>query len=96
MLSAAAPPSGVDVIVNNNNASATSEIVTLSLAATNADECRYINEGESWSTWEAYATTKNWVLTDGAGTKTVYYQCRNEFGELNTDGGDYDTILAQI
>ena len=36
---------------------------------------------------------KSWNLTSGFGTKTVYYQCRNSLGEVDTDGGDFDSIL---
>jgi LmbE family N-acetylglucosaminyl deacetylase len=40
-------------------------------------EMRFSNDGSSWSTWEAYASTKTWTLPSGDGLKTVQAQYRD-------------------
>ena len=38
---------------------------------------RFSNNGTTYSTAEANATTKVWTLATGAGTKTVYVQFKD-------------------
>jgi len=45
-------------------------------------ECRYRNEDSDWTDWEKCAETKDWTLTEGKGTKTVYYQIRDVAGNV--------------
>ena len=45
---------------------------------------RFSNTGSSFSTAEAYATTKTWTLSSGAGTKTVYVQFKDAAGNWST------------
>jgi len=42
-----------------------------------ATEMRFQNENAAWSPWEAFAADKTWVLSAGAGMKTVTAQIRN-------------------
>lgn len=85
-----AVPSKLSILINEDESSADKVSVTLSLQAEDAEECRYSNEGITWSEWEAYNTAKDWNLAYGDGTKIVYYQCKNEIGESKVVS---DTIL---
>jgi hypothetical protein len=74
-------PSKLSIVINEDKPLTDKILVTLSLQATDAEKCRYSNDKIIWSEWEAYNKTKSWNLIPGDGTKTVYYQCKNEAGE---------------
>jgi hypothetical protein len=74
------PPSNLDISVNNGDSYTTSRDVYLKLYADNADECRYRQDDYSWTGWYAYTTSRSMTLQGDDGTKTIYYQCRNDFG----------------
>ncbi len=60
-------------LINNDSSTTTSENVTLNISTTPpANQMRFSNDGLSWSTREAYTTSKSWTLTAGYGSKTVY------------------------
>ena len=69
--------------------------MTLALSANDAlsvvTQMRFSNNGTSFSTAEAYAPTKTWTLSTGAGTKTVYVQFRDGAG--NWSSAVTDTIV---
>jgi len=77
-------PSG-SITINNDAAYATSTSVTLTLSAADATSgvyrVRFSNDG-IWDTetWEEFSTTKAWTLTSGDGTKTVFYQIKDNAG----------------
>ncbi len=73
-------PTNLTITINDGAETTNSRNVTLSLSATNATECRLNNDGISWSNWFNYTKTRDWTLSEAPGTKTVYYQCRNKFG----------------
>lgn len=77
-------PSGLSMIINGGSRSTSVREVTLTLSARGADECRFQNQGQSWSDWKAFQYTYAWTLSSGDGTKTVYYQCRNSYGSSDT------------
>jgi hypothetical protein len=52
---------------------------------------RFSNDNLTWSSWEAYATSKTWTLTPGDGTKTVYVKFADAAGIISP--GYSDTIL---
>ena len=87
-------PSG-SIIINSGDASTTSTSVTLTLTYTDATsgvyQVRFSNDGV-WDTeqWESPASTKAWTLTSGDGTKTVYYQIKDNAGWSSTYS---DTIV---
>jgi subtilisin family serine protease len=88
-------PTG-SILINNNAAYTNSTSVTLNLSATDAggsglDKMQFSNNGTTWSTAEAYATKKAWVLTTGNGTKTVYTKFSDKAG--NWSGVYADTII---
>jgi hypothetical protein len=37
----------------------------------------FSNDNSAWSSWENYATTKSWNITNIEGTETVYVQYRD-------------------
>jgi len=73
-------PSGLTIMINHGASHTTSVDVGLQLYAKYANECRFSNEDMGWSGWYSYGTSKDWTLSDGGGRKTVYYQCRNDYG----------------
>jgi hypothetical protein len=87
-------PSG-SIVINGGAAYTNSTSVTLGLLATDSGsgvyQMRFSNDNASWSTWEAYSTSKVWTLTGGDSTKTVYVQYRDNLG--NASGSFSDTII---
>ena len=81
------PPTGT-VVINAGAAATNSRTVTLTLAATDdqsaVTQMRFSNTGSSFSKAEAYATTKTWTLSSGAGTKTVYVQFKDAVGNWSS------------
>ena len=81
------PPTGT-VVVNGDAAATNTRSVTLTLSATDAlsavTQMRFSNTGSSFSAAEAYATTKTWTLSSGAGTKTVYVQFKDAVGNWSS------------
>jgi len=77
-------PTG-SITINNGEAYTTSTSVTLTLAATDDTsgvyQVRCSNDG-IWDTepWELPSQNKSWTLTLGDGTKTVYYQIKDNAG----------------
>ena len=69
------PPTG-SVIINSGAASTSSTAVTLTLSATDNSGTvagmEFSNDGTTWSSQVAYATSYSWTLSSGSGTKTVY------------------------
>jgi PKD domain len=67
--------------------------VGLSLNAVDAvsgiSQMCFLNDGDSWSSWELYATSKSWSLEAGDGVKNVYVQYRDLAGLTVTS---YDSI----
>ncbi len=77
------PPQG-SIQINNGAIYTTSGSVTLKLTATDETsgvyQVRYSNDGISWSGWESFSPSRAWVLSAGDGTKTVYYQIKDNVG----------------
>ena len=83
------------MLINDGAASTNSTTVTLNLSATDTggsglDAMRFVNSGGTTTGWEPYQTTKNWTLTSGAGTKTVWVQFRDKAGNIS----DADPVKA--
>jgi hypothetical protein len=72
-------------------------VVTLRLSAYDLTSgivsMRFSNDGLSWTSWEAYATTKTWTLQGNNGQKTVHAQFRDNSGLTSTC---YCTITLDI
>ena len=83
------------ISINGGNASTSSRSVTLKLSASDPSPAsgvasmRFRNGGTTtWSAWSAYATSKSWTLTAGAGTKTVYVQYRDRARNISAAASD--------
>ncbi len=87
-----AKPTG-SIIINNYDAWTNSTSVTLTLTYTDMTSgvclVRYSNDG-IWDTelWESPSPTKAWTLTAGDGTKTVYYQIKDNTGLVSIGYSD--------
>ncbi len=87
-------PTGT-IVINSGMDYTASTTVTLTLSASDAlsgvSQMRFSNDGATWGTWRAYATSAAWTLSAGDGTKTVYVQYRDIAG--NDSGSFTDTII---
>jgi hypothetical protein len=87
------------IIISGGDASTTSTSVTLTLTFTDVTsgvyQVRYSNDG-IWDTetWESSSATKSWTLTSGDGTKTVYYQIRDNTGLLSSTYSDTISLMS--
>ena len=59
--------------------------VTLCMNITNVESMRFMNEGDSWSSWEPYSATKEWTLPSGDGEVTVYAEFMTNAGLTDDD-----------
>ncbi|MCI3921154.1 S-layer homology domain-containing protein [Paenibacillus sp. TRM 82003] len=92
-------PSGT-LSINNGAAATTSDAVTLSIASQDGGgsgmaRMRLSNDMSSWSPWEAAAAAKDWTLSAGEGTKTVYLQLMDAAGNV-TAQPITDSIVRQV
>jgi len=82
------------IVINNDETYTSSTQVTLSLtyndALSGVKECRYSNDGSTWTTWETCVATKNWTLTTGDEAKIVYYEVKDLAGNI---GRNADSII---
>jgi hypothetical protein len=81
-------PTG-SIIINTDDPWTSSTSVTLTLtyndATSGVDKVRYSNDGSSWTAWLDPGATYPWTLTSGDGTKTVYYEIRDNVGLIIQD-----------
>lgn len=81
------PPTGT-ITINGGSAAVNTPNVTLTLSATDnsgpVSQMQFSNDGTTYSTAEAYAASKAWVLSAGDGTKTVYARFKDAAGNWTT------------
>ncbi|MGV8177054.1 MAG: fibronectin type III domain-containing protein [Candidatus Bilamarchaeaceae archaeon] len=82
-------PAHMTIKINNGVSYTSSRNVALSLYADYANECRYMENGQDWTGWMSYTTSKSWTLTDQDGKHSIQYQCRNDFGSNSVTGSIY-------
>jgi len=75
--------------INSGATSTTQNTVTLSLniadTVSGVSQVRFSNDATfSQATWEPYASSKTWQLTDGTGQKTVYLQIMDNADQTAT------------
>lgn len=70
--------------INNGDGITDSLDVVLNLNGQYVSQMRFSNDNSTWSSWEPYASTKLWTLTDGNGTKTVYVQFQDSKGNISS------------
>ncbi len=91
-------PTG-SIKINNNATSTTTINVTLNLSATDSGsgvaQMQFSNNGSTWSTPEAYSTTKTWVLSYGSGTRKVYVKYKDNAGNWSRSYYDSISLLKQ-
>jgi len=89
-----AAPTG-SITINAGAAYTNSTSVILFLSASDnsgtVSSMQLSNDGSTWSGWEAYATTKPWMLSSGDGEKTVYVQFKD--AAENVSSTYSDTII---
>ncbi|RLI99876.1 MAG: hypothetical protein DRP06_02790 [Candidatus Aenigmatarchaeota archaeon] len=90
------PPTDLVVVIDNGIMETNSKEVMLGLHAENATECRFSNEGKEWSEWKYYDLISPWNLTEPQGEKTVYFQCRNEYGNSEIVHSAIEYIIPEI
>ena len=81
------PPTG-QIQINDNAKHTNSQTVTLTLTATDAtsgvNQIKLSNDATlDNQPWENPATTKTWTLTPTDGTKTIYYQIKDNAGLIS-------------
>jgi hypothetical protein len=92
------PPTG-SILINGGAPTTPSSSVTLTLSAT--DNCgvasmRFSNDGTTWADLEPYATTKNWTLASGEGTRTVYVYFKDGAGNASGIYSDSITVYSPV
>ena len=90
----ATPPTGTITInsgANYTNSTASTLTLTCSDSNSGCFQMQFSNDNSTWSTPEAFATTKSWTLASGDGTKTVYAKFSDNAG--NWSGSYSDTIV---
>lgn len=86
-------PTGT-VSINAGAAATNSAAVVLTLTCSDTNGCsqvQFSNDNTNWSTPEAYTATKNWTLSAGNGSKTVYVKFKDTPG--NWSWSYYDSII---
>jgi hypothetical protein len=86
ILDSAGPDGSIVIDDGATYATSTSVVLTLSSsdgAGSGVTQMRFSNSGVSWSIWEPYATSKDWTLATGDGTKTVTVQYRDAAGNVS-------------
>jgi hypothetical protein len=77
-------PTG-SIVINNGDVSTTSTSVSLTLTyldgGSGVSQVRFSNDGVfDIEVWESALASKSWTLVSGDGTKTVYYQIKDNAG----------------
>jgi len=83
------PPSDMRIIINDGDTYTTTRGVHLTLHATGASQCRFQQDNYGWSDWQDYTTSRNFYLEGGSGSKTIYYQCENDYGRNTVHSSIY-------
>ncbi len=84
------PPTGT-ITINSGAAVTYNPAVTLTLTCSDNVGCsqmQFSNDDVTYSTPEAYGTTKSWTLSPGYGTKTVYAKFKDVAGNWSTAYSD--------
>lgn len=91
-------PTGTITILNDaEKTDSRSVALTLSADDTGSGmeegaQMKFSNDESSWSTPESYSTTKQWTLTSGNGTKTVYVKFKDAAGNWSDSINDTITL----
>jgi hypothetical protein len=84
------------VVINGGVANTNVMSVTLTLSASDPGsgvaQMSFSNDGNDWSTWQAYTTSASWTLVTGDGSKTVYAHFEDGVGNVSTNATDTITL----
>ncbi|MBI2550034.1 fibronectin type III domain-containing protein [Candidatus Woesearchaeota archaeon] len=90
------PPNGT-VLINEGDLFTITRTVTLNLtfvdATSGVKDCRFSNTEPLTSSYESCQVLKVWTTTTGGGTKTVYFEVRDQAGNINVS---IDTITLDV
>jgi len=96
-------PTGT-ISINNGIEHTNTSSVTLTLSCSDSTsgctEMRFSNDNATWTAWEPYVArepSKQWTLTSGDGTKTVYVQYKDLVDNVSTSFSDtivFEAILS--
>jgi len=92
------PPTGT-ITINSGAAETYTPVVTLTLTCSDNVGCsqmQFSNDNVTYSTTEAYGTTKSWTLSAGYGTKTVYVKYKDVAGNWSTPYSDTIDLIADL
>jgi YD repeat-containing protein len=90
------PPTGT-ITINSGATITCNPSITLTLTCSDNIGCsqmQFSNDNVTYSTPEAYATTKSWTLSPGDGTKTVYAKFKDVAGNWSTAYSDTIELLT--
>ncbi len=88
------PPTGLSITIDGGDVETESTSVMLTLSATGATEMCFSNNGTTYTTWEAYDTSKAWTLDAISGLRTVYFKTRNSTIEAAAPAMDTITYVG--
>jgi len=89
------PPSSTTISINSGAETATETAATLTLAATDATDMMISNSSAfTGASWETYATSKSWTLSEASDTATVYAKFRDTYA--NASSAINDTITLSL
>lgn len=86
------PPEGT-IVINGGATYTNTTSVNLTLSASDLGGSglfgmQFSNDASTWSSWEAYGSTKAWVLDSGDGTKTVFVRFKDNAGNVSASFSD--------
>jgi len=94
ILATSGPTGTVNINSGAQYTRTTSVALTISAGGgAGVSQMRFSSDGVSWSSWQTYATSRNWTLTSGDGTKTVSAQFKDAAGNVSDNATD--TIILK-
>ncbi|MCP4135892.1 MAG: hypothetical protein GY754_33295 [bacterium] len=70
------------LLINNGSHHTFNRAVSLTLDVSGADKMRFSNNSGQWPGWEVYTPVKNWELSSGNGSKTIFAQFSDQAGNI--------------
>ena len=93
------PPVILLVVINDGATTTSSTSVKITIAAFDATsgvaQMQFSNDGLNWTDWEAFSTTKQYLLQAGSGLRTVYVRVRDNAGLISAVGGASIELLPE-
>lgn len=93
------PPVANSFVINSDDASTSTNFVTLSMAVPGAVAMRFQNDGDTWSGWISYSSSYGWLMTTVNGQKIIYAEFKDAAGNVSqpvSDTIDLDSTSPTI